>query len=287
MLVHDRVAVDLRVHRRVGLERQAGGLHEERHVRQLDALFLLDAFLETFTEGGDRRHVDLVERGQVRRLMLRQQQIFRDPLATRRHLLARFARAGWRHRRGWRRRSSGGSRSSSLGRDRERRHHICFRHHAATAGTCDIGRIDPGFRGQAGRRRRHLHVAARRYRRGQRGRHRGRHRNRHQSLDRSRNWSRRRRRSRCNRGRSHRHTATGRDLTQLVADVYHIAFTLVPFRKHSGFKGGHFNGDLIGLEFDQRIAGGNVVTLVLEPAGNGRLDDGFAERWNLDGRHVA
>ena len=70
MLVHDRVAVDLCVDGRIRLQRMARRLHEERHERELDPLFLFNTLLQSVTKRRDRGHVDLIERGQMRRLVL-------------------------------------------------------------------------------------------------------------------------------------------------------------------------------------------------------------------------
>ena len=60
---------------------------------------------------------------------------------------------------------------------------------------------------------------------------------------------------------------------------------LQPHGEDAGFEGRDFDGDLVGFELDQRIPGSDSVAFVLEPAGNGRLDDGFPEGGDLYGRH--
>ena len=70
VLVDNGVAVDLRIHSGVRLQRQTRRLHEKRHVRQLHPMLFFHPILETLTEGRNGRHVDLVEGGEVRRLLL-------------------------------------------------------------------------------------------------------------------------------------------------------------------------------------------------------------------------
>ena len=60
---------------------------------ELHAVLLLDALLDPLAQRDHRRHVDLVERREMRRRVLRLEQMFGDALAARRHLLARLARA--------------------------------------------------------------------------------------------------------------------------------------------------------------------------------------------------
>ena len=62
MLVNDRVAIDLGVDHWIGLQRHARCLHEERHYRQLHAVFLLDPLLDARAQRLHGGHVDLVER---------------------------------------------------------------------------------------------------------------------------------------------------------------------------------------------------------------------------------
>lgn len=51
------------------------------------------------------------------------------------------------------------------------------------------------------------------------------------------------------------------------------------------FDSGHFDRNLICLKFDERLAGGDEIAFLLEPAGDGRFGDGLAEWRNLDRNH--
>ena len=50
------------------------------------------------------------------------------------------------------------------------------------------------------------------------------------------------------------------------------------FVEHAGLQRRNFDGDLVGLELDQGVAGGNGIALLLEPPRDGGLDDRLAER---------
>jgi hypothetical protein len=139
VLVDDRVAVDLGVHHWILGQGEAGGLDEERHEGEADAVVFFHPLAEAVAEGGDRRHVDFVERRQVRGGLLRLEQVLGDPAAAGRHLLACLAgavgRRRWRHRRCrdgcWRR----------LG-FRQVVEDVGFADHAAPAGARDGGEVD-------------------------------------------------------------------------------------------------------------------------------------------------
>ena len=57
-----------------------GGLDEERHEAELDAVLLLEHVLVLVAQGHDGRHVDFVERGEHRRRVLRILEAARDGL---------------------------------------------------------------------------------------------------------------------------------------------------------------------------------------------------------------
>ncbi len=44
----------------------------------------------------------------------------------------------------------------------------------------------------------------------------------------------------------------------------------------------HFDVDLVGLELDERIAGGNGVAFLAQPLRDAGIDDGFTDFWNDD-----
>ena len=53
-------------------------------------------------------------------------------------------------------------------------------------------------------------------------------------------------------------------------------------RQHAGLLGPHFEVDLLGLELDDRLAGGDGLALALQPARDARFDDRFTELGNDD-----
>jgi hypothetical protein len=58
--------------------------------------------------------------------------------------------------------------------------------------------------------------------------------------------------------------------------VHDFTLVLHPLGENTGFERRDFHGDLVGLEIDERIAGGNDVTLLLDPPGHGGFDDRLA-----------
>ena len=52
-----------------------------------------------------------------------------------------------------------------------------------------------------------------------------------------------------------------------------------------GFESRDFHRDLVGLELDEGIARGNDVAFLLQPARDGGFDDGLTERGDLYGKH--
>jgi len=65
-------------------------------------------------------------------------------------------------------------------------------------------------------------------------------------------------------------------LAEHVVDVNDLTLILGALGQHSGFECRDFYGDLVGLEVDQRVAGGNDIALFLEPPGYGGLNDRLA-----------
>ena len=65
-------------------------------------------------------------------------------------------------------------------------------------------------------------------------------------------------------------------LAEHVVDVNDITLVLGALGQNAGFECRDFYGDLVGLEIDQRIAGGNDIALLLEPPRYGGLNDGLA-----------
>ncbi len=64
-----------------------------------------------------------------------------------------------------------------------------------------------------------------------------------------------------------------------------FAFGLRALFENPGFERRNFHGDLVGLEVDERVAGGNSIPFLLEPPGHGGFDDRFSEGRNLYGEH--
>ena len=75
------------------------------------------------------------------------------------------------------------------------------------------------------------------------------------------------------------------ELAQHVVDVHDIAFVLSALGQHPRFECRYLYGDLVGLELDQRITGGNSVSLFPCPPRYGGLNDRFSEGRDLYGEH--
>ena len=91
VLVDDVVAVDLGVDLREFLQRDDRRLDEERHEAEPHAVLLLEAPPPALAQRHHRRHVDLVERRQHRRVLLRLHQALGDAAAQPGHAHAGFA----------------------------------------------------------------------------------------------------------------------------------------------------------------------------------------------------
>ena len=107
-LEDDLVALDLGVELRKRAQRDHADLDEERRDAETDAVLLLERLFVPLAETHDGRHVDLVERRQHRRVVLRLDQPARDGRAALGHSLADFfpAAPGRRAARGRRRRGA-------------------------------------------------------------------------------------------------------------------------------------------------------------------------------------
>jgi hypothetical protein len=66
------------------------------------------------------------------------------------------------------------------------------------------------------------------------------------------------------------------ELAEHVVDVDDLALFFGAFCQYARFECRDFYGDLVGLEIDQRVAGGNDIALFLEPPGYGGLNDRLA-----------
>src|SRR5690606_4813663 len=77
------------------------------------------------------------------------------------------------------------------------------------------------------------------------------------------------------------------ELAQDLVDLDDVTLVLRAALEYPRLEGGYLDGDLVGLELDQRLALSHGVARVLEPAADGRLDDRLAERGHLDLDHAS
>jgi hypothetical protein len=75
------------------------------------------------------------------------------------------------------------------------------------------------------------------------------------------------------------------DLAEHVVDVHDVTFLFRLLCQHARLQGRDFHRDLVGIQLDHRIAGGDGIALLLEPPRYGGLDDRFSERGDLYGEH--
>ena len=308
VLVHQVVAVDLGIDRRDFLQRVRHRLGEKAHEAQLHAVLLLEQFLVGIAQVHHRLHVHLVEGGEHGRSVLCFLQAPRDGLAQPGHLHPLFApivigihrttrlrrdrrrsrsrlgrlRGGSGRDRGRCRRSNrrwlrcGGRRGGdtgnrSRGRLRRGRQHVFLEDLAATTRTADIGIGQPGFRHQllGARRRRHGGpIAIGRLRRGLGG-----------DGCRLRDFGRLGHRGGS--GSSGRRPG-GADRPDQRPDIDRIARVGSDRFEHTGRRGRHLDGHLVGLELHHRLIGGDGIAHLLEPLADRRLGDALAQRGHPD-----
>jgi hypothetical protein len=141
MVLHDFLAVEARVDRGHDLERVDDRLHEERHEAELDLVLLDEAVLELRPQRDDAGEIDFVERGQVRRFLLRAEEARGDFLAHGDIFLREVRSPAGR--------GSGGGRMAPppLGAAFGGGQHIALEDASVLAGACDRGGIDPLFLG--------------------------------------------------------------------------------------------------------------------------------------------
>ena len=82
-------------------------------------------------------------------------------------------------------------------------------------------------------------------------------------------------------GRS-RSRGAGVDHRQHVADLHVGSFRVLDRRQHAGLLGADLEVDLLGLELDDGLAGGDGLALALQPARDARFDDRLTELGNDD-----
>ena len=74
----------------------------------------------------------------------------------------------------------------------------------------------------------------------------------------------------------------GLEHAEHLADLHVLAVLAVDARQDAGGLGADLEVNLVGLQLHQRLAGGDCVAFVLQPARDARLDDGFSELRNDD-----
>ena len=236
-------------------------------------MLLLEHVLVLRAHRHDVGHVDLVEGRQHRRGVLHVLQPPRDGLAQPRHLHALFARGivGGRrraHLHGSGRLIDRGRRGRRL---LDRGQHVALGDAAILAGAGNGGGIDAAFGGEFSNRRRQRRI-----------------------------------RRRGLRSRSRRGGGSGRgggglggrggaacapparavvDLAEQRADGDGLAVLGRDLAEHAGGRRRDFDGDLVGLELDQRLVHRDGVAGLLEPAADGGFRHGLAERRNTNFSH--
>ena len=236
-------------------------------------MLLLEHVLVLRAHRHDVAHVDLVEGREHRRRVLHVLEPARDGLAQPRHLHALFAR-GIVGRRGAAHLDGGGrliDRGRRRGRLLDRGQHVALGDAAILAGAGNGGGIDAALGGEFAHRRRQRRVRGRSLRsraqvRRQPARPRG-----------PRPWRARRRAWRQRRAVS--------DLAEQRADGNGLAVLGGDLAEHAGGRRRDLDGDLVGLELDQRLVHRHGVAGLLEPAADGGLRHGLAERRNANVSH--
>jgi hypothetical protein len=75
------------------------------------------------------------------------------------------------------------------------------------------------------------------------------------------------------------------DLPEQCTDRDRFAILGNDLAQRAGRRRRNFDGDLVGFKLDQRLVDRNRIAGLLEPAADGRLGDGLAERRNADFSH--
>ncbi len=263
IVVDDLVAIDLGIDGRHVLQRQAGGLGEEAHEAQLDAVLLGEQVLVLLARGDHGRHVDVVEGGQQRGFFLRALEALGDGLPQPRHLdpLDPALAPGCRGGRG-RRSGSGGRRGRGGGRCRRAivlrlggGEHVFLGQAAILAGALDGGRVDPVFEHRPAHRRRHggggISGCS-----GFRGG------------------------GRLFLGRRLGGRANGAFLKQCNhrTDFHRIADGDAGLAEDAGDRSRHFHRHLVGFQAGNRLVGGHGFAGLLEPFADSGFGDRFTQR---------
>ena len=270
VLVNEIRAVDLGVDGGDLLEGLGAGLHEEAHEAELGAMLLLEDVLVAGAQGHHFAHVDLVEGRQHGGGVLGVLEAARDGLAQLGHAHALFAHAviGGRGNAGddgRQRRGDGDHRASGHGGE-----HVALEHLAALARTGDVsgGQVVVSGDLRCGGRRRH---GGSRLRGGRSSGSGGRLRrgcSHGSGGDRS--------------GRRRSASAASGDLAEQGAGGDRLAILGEDFNEHAGRGRVDFDGDLVGLQLDQRLVRLHHIAGLLVPAADGGLGDGFAQGGHAD-----
>jgi hypothetical protein len=75
------------------------------------------------------------------------------------------------------------------------------------------------------------------------------------------------------------------DLGEHVVHLHGVSFVPQALREHAALQCRNLDGDLVGLELDERFTGGHGLAFALQPAGDGCLHDRLAELGDFDGDH--
>src|SRR5690606_23771125 len=267
-VVDDVVAVDRGVDDREALQRVGGGLGEEAHEAELDAVLLLELLAQLLAQGHDLAEVDLVERGQHRDRLLRLHQALGDALADAGH---RHPLLGAR---------AAGDRAGAAGGEVDQ---VLLGHRAAAAGALHLRGVDAVLLGGEAGARRQVGGLARRHRGGVGGGRGGGFRLRGALL------------------LLHFLVAGGAlaflgrfaarvgglrgafldDRQHLLAGDG-VAFGELDLLQHAVDRRGDLGPDLVGLQVDQVLIAADGIPDLLVPAGDGGVGHGFGKDRDFD-----
>jgi hypothetical protein len=269
-------------------QRPGGGLHEEAHEAEADAVLLLEQILVAAARLHHRGHVDVVEGGEQRGGVLR----FLEAAAMvwrRRVIRTRSSRRSPARRRGGAAAAGAcGGAAGAGGRRRGRAaagwfgggEHVVLGEAAVLAGALDLGRVEAVLEHQAAHRRGQGEAAAsavvRLSSRGSTF-----------SCGSPSGRSRRppadgRRSGGCGGGRRGAAAPARFDPGDQRADGDRVAFGDELLAHRAGDRRGHLDRDLVGLEAGDRLVGRDRVARLLQPLAERRFGDRFPERRDGD-----
>ncbi len=67
-----------------------------------------------------------------------------------------------------------------------------------------------------------------------------------------------------------------------LAHLHVVAILAIDAAQHTGVRRADLDVDLVGLELDEWIAGGNGVAFLAQPLRHSGIDDGFTDFWDDD-----